>query len=51
VQDVQRQPAVRTLVGAAGQDDLLPPLGWVAVLGTGALLTAGGALLLWRCLT
>jgi hypothetical protein len=33
------------------QDDVISPLGWVAVLGSGAVLTAGGVLMLWRRLT
>ena len=33
---------------AAEQDEIISPLGWVAVLGVGGLLTVGGLLMLWR---
>lgn len=29
-------------------EEIISPLGWVAVLGSGAVLTAGGLLVLWR---
>jgi hypothetical protein len=51
VQNIQDQPAVRTQLDAAENDEMISPLGWVAVLGGGAVLTAGGVLLLWRRLT
>ena len=51
MQNLQQQPAVRTQVDAAEQDEIISPLGWVAVLGSGAVLTAGGVLMLWRRLT
>ncbi|MEU4364471.1 hypothetical protein [Promicromonospora sp. NPDC023987] len=35
----------------AGEGEVISPLGWVAVLGVGALLTTGGLLVLWRRLT
>jgi hypothetical protein len=46
-----QQPAVRTPVDAAEQDEVISPIGWVAVLAGGVLLTAGGLLMLWRRLT
>jgi hypothetical protein len=36
---------------AIQQDEVISPLGWVAVLGSGAVLSAGGALMLWRRVT
>ena len=52
MQDLRGQHSVRTQVDAAGErDEVISPLGWVAVLGGGALLTVGGALLLLRRLT
>jgi hypothetical protein len=51
VQDLVQQPAVRTTVDAAQQDEVISPIGWVAVLAGGVLLTAGGLLMLWRRLT
>jgi hypothetical protein len=51
VQNLQNQPPVAESDAAAEQDDVISPLGWVAVLGSGALLTAGGALVLWRRIT
>ncbi|WP_189669196.1 hypothetical protein [Promicromonospora soli] len=47
LQNLQDQPAVRVRADAEG-DEMISPLGWVAVLGGGAVLTAGGVLLLWR---
>lgn len=47
----QQPPPARTQAGAVEEHELISPLGWVAVLGTGAGLTAGGLLLLWRRLT
>ncbi|GAA4699348.1 hypothetical protein APR04_003995 [Promicromonospora umidemergens] len=35
----------------AGDGEVISPLGWVTVLGSGALLATGGLLLLWRRLT
>lgn len=49
--DLQEQPTTRTQVDAAEQDEIISPLGWVAVLGSGTLLTTGGALMLWRRFT
>jgi hypothetical protein len=49
LQNLQDQPAVRVRADAEG-DEMISPLGWVAVLGGGAVLTAGGVLLLWRSL-
>ena len=51
LQEVQEQRTVRTPVDAAEQDEVISPLGWVAVLGSGTLLTAGGVLMLWRRFT
>lgn len=51
LRETQEQPAVRTQVDAAEQDEIISPLGWVAVLGSGTLLTAGGVLMLWRRFT
>ncbi|WP_165362407.1 hypothetical protein, partial [Promicromonospora panici] len=49
--EIQEQPTVRKQLAAAEQDDVISPLGWVAVLGSGTLLTTGGVLMLWRRLT
>lgn len=45
------QQGPRTQAVAIRQDDVISPLGWVAVLGSGAVLTVGGVLVLWRRLT
>jgi hypothetical protein len=38
-------------VGVAEQEEVISPLGWVAVLGSGAVLATGGVLMLLRRLT
>jgi len=48
---LQDQSPVRAQASAAQQDEIISPLGWVAVLGSGAVLTAGGLLMLWRRIT
>ena len=50
-QDAGEQPTARTQAGAAEQQEIISPLGWVAVLGGGAVLTAGGTLVLWHRFT
>ncbi|MFI9489112.1 hypothetical protein ACIG47_22185 [Promicromonospora sp. NPDC052451] len=45
------QSPVRARVDAGQEQEVVTPLGWVAVLATGAALTAGGLLMLWRRLT
>lgn len=50
-QDAGEQPAARMRAGAAEQHDIISPLGWVAVLGGGAVLTASGTLVLWHRFT
>ncbi|MFD2026855.1 hypothetical protein [Promicromonospora aerolata] len=47
---VERQ-GVQARAVSAEEGEVISPLGWVAVLGSGALLTTGGLLLLWRRLT
>ena len=47
---VERQ-GVQARAVSAEESEVISPLGWVAVLGSGALLTTGGLLLLWRRLT
>lgn len=47
----QEPPPARTQAVAVQEDELITPLGWVGVLGAGALLAVGGLLLLWRRLT
>ncbi|WP_454851065.1 hypothetical protein [Promicromonospora soli] len=51
MQNLQNQPPVAESDAAAEQGDVISPLGWVAVLGGGVLLTTGGVLVLWRRLT
>ncbi len=48
LQNLREQQKPQTQAVAVQQDEIISPLGWVAVLGSGALLTAGGVLLLWR---
>lgn len=46
------QPAAATVqTPVADEDEVITPLGWVAVLGGGTLLALGGLLVLWRRLT
>jgi hypothetical protein len=45
----QQDTEARAVPAADGE--VISPLGWVAVLGSGALLTTGGLLMLWRRLT
>ncbi|MFJ3403212.1 hypothetical protein [Promicromonospora sp. NPDC090134] len=46
------QPAAATVqTPVADEDEVITPLGWVAVLGGGTLLALGGLLMLWRRLT
>jgi hypothetical protein len=51
LQDLNDQQGSRTQAVAIQQDEVISPLGWVAVLGSGAVLSAGGALMLWRRVT
>lgn len=51
LRNIQEQPPTQAQAHVAQEEDLLSPLGWVAVLGGGGLLTVGGALLLLRRLT
>lgn len=51
LRNIQEQPPAQAQAHAAQDEDLISPLGWVAVLGGGGLLTVGGALLLLRRLT
>ncbi|GAB2463108.1 hypothetical protein GCM10027063_00450 [Promicromonospora xylanilytica] len=51
MQGMIEQQGAEPRVVSAGDDEVTTPLGWVAVLGSGALLTTGGLLLLWRRLT
>lgn len=51
VQGLQEQSVAKAQGVAVEEDEIISPEGWVAVLGGGALLTAGGALVLWRRLT
>ncbi|WP_275001940.1 hypothetical protein [Promicromonospora iranensis] len=51
LQNLRDQQQPQTQAVAVQQDEIISPLGWVAVLGAGALLAAGGVLLLWRRLT
>jgi len=51
LREIQRLPTVRPQADVAEQDDVISPLGWVAVLGSGTLLTTGGVLMLWRRFT
>jgi hypothetical protein len=51
LQNLRDQQKPQTQAVAVQQDEIISPLGWVAVLGAGALLAAGGLLLLWRRLT
>lgn len=51
LQGLYEQQGPRTQAVAIRQDEVISPLGWVAVLGSGAVLTAGGVLMLWRRLT
>ncbi|MFI2361914.1 hypothetical protein [Promicromonospora sp. NPDC019610] len=46
------EPAAATVqTPVADDDEVITPLGWVAVLGGGTLLALGGLLMLWRRLT
>lgn len=51
LRNIQEQSPTQVQAQVAQEEDLLSPLGWVAVLGGGGLLTVGGALLLLRRLT
>ena len=51
VQGLQQQSVAQAQGVAVEENEVISPEGWVAVLGGGALLTAGGALVLWRRLT
>jgi hypothetical protein len=51
LRNIQEQSPAQAQAHVAQDEDLISPLGWVAVLGGGGLLTVGGALLLLRRLT
>ncbi|GAA2236464.1 hypothetical protein GCM10010413_41010 [Promicromonospora sukumoe] len=51
VQNLQGRSTAQAQLRTAEEDDVISPLGWVAVLGGGTLLTVGGALMLLRRLT
>lgn len=47
----REQQGDRAQAVSVQDDEIITPLGWVGVLGTGGLLTTGGLLMLWRRLT
>jgi hypothetical protein len=51
MQGMLERHGAETRAVPAGDDEVISPLGWVAVLGSGALLATGGLLMLWRRLT
>ncbi|MFD2797655.1 hypothetical protein ACFS27_29140 [Promicromonospora vindobonensis] len=51
MQGMAEQQGTEARAVAARDGEVISPLGWVAVLGSGAVLTTGGLLVLWRRLT